>query len=55
MNGLTVNKSRYRVTLEIEAFDDLNPMQLNWNEVLDLNPGESVRVVSVEDDDDYMF
>lgn len=55
MNGLTVNKSRYRITLEIEAFDDLNPFEINWKDVLNLNPAESVRLVKLEDDSDYMF
>ncbi len=55
MNGLTVNKSRYRITLEIEAFDDLNPFEIDWKNVLDLNPGEDVRLVKYEDDDEYMF
>jgi hypothetical protein len=55
MSGLTLNKSRYRIVLEVEAFDDLDPMNIDWNEILDLNPEESVRLLKVEDDDEYMF
>lgn len=55
MTGLTVNKSRYRVILEIEAFDDLNPFEIDWKDALGLNPAEDVRLVKVEDDSDYMF
>jgi len=55
MNGLTINKSRYRVILEIEAFDDFDPFEFNWEEALDLQSSESAHVVKVEDYDDYMF
>lgn len=55
MNGLTVNKSRYRITLEVEAFDDLDPYEIDWKDALNLNPMESVRLVKLEDDSDYMF
>lgn len=55
MQGLTINKSRFRILLEVEAFDDLDPMTLDWSEAMNLGHGESVRVVSIEDDDDYMF
>ncbi len=36
-------KSKYRITLELEVFDDMNPHQIDWNKVLDLEPAEKVR------------
>jgi hypothetical protein len=33
-------KQRYRVTLELEVFDDMDPLQIQWDRVLDLEPAE---------------
>ena len=41
-------KSMYRITLEIEALDDFNPHQINWDKVLDMQDNESVESV-IED------
>ena len=41
-------KSKYRITLEIEALDDFNPHQINWDKVLDMQDNESVASV-IED------
>lgn len=38
----TVQKLKYRVTLEIEAFNDFDPHQIDWNKVLELQGGENV-------------
>lgn len=35
-------KVRYRVTLELDVFADMNPHQIQWDKVLDLEPAESV-------------
>ena len=35
-------KQRYRVTLELEVFDDMDPLQIQWDRVLDLEPAEKV-------------
>lgn len=35
-------KLKYRVTLEIEALQDFDPHQIDWNKVLDLQGNESV-------------
>ncbi len=35
-------KVRYRVTLDITAFPDFNPHQIQWDRVLDLEPAERV-------------
>ena len=36
----TLNK--YRITLELDVLDDLNPRQINWEKVLDIGADESV-------------
>lgn len=36
-------KSKYRITLELEVFEDMNPHQIQWEKVLDLEPSEKVR------------
>tara|TARA_Y100001970_G_scaffold190678_1_gene231907 strand:- start:13948 stop:14121 length:174 start_codon:yes stop_codon:yes gene_type:complete len=41
-------KRKYRITLEIEALDDFNPHQINWDKVLDIQDNESVESV-IED------
>jgi len=41
-------KQRYRVTLEFEVFDDLDPHQLDWDKVFELEPAEKVEAY-VED------
>jgi predicted component of type VI protein secretion system len=40
---LTGTKTKYRITLELEVFDDMNPHQIDWNKVLNLEPAEKVR------------
>ena len=35
-------KQRYRVTLELEVFEDMDPLQIQWDRVLDLEPAEKV-------------
>ena len=35
-------KVKYRVTLELEVFSDMNPHQIQWDKVLQLEPSESV-------------
>ena len=41
-------KSKYRITLEIEALDDFNPHQINWRKVLDMQDNKDVESV-IED------
>jgi hypothetical protein len=41
-------KTRYRVTLELDVMDDFNPHNLDWSKLMDLEGGESVDVY-VED------
>lgn len=35
-------KSKYRITLELNVLDDFNPHQIDWNKVLDLQGNEQV-------------
>jgi hypothetical protein len=35
-------KSKYRITLDVEVLSDFNPKQINWGKVLDLQCNESV-------------
>lgn len=41
-------KTKYRVTLEIEAMEDFNPHQLDWEKLLDIQGSESIKTY-VED------
>jgi predicted component of type VI protein secretion system len=39
---LSAQKTKYRVTLELEVLEDFNPHQINWEKVLDLGGNEHV-------------
>ena len=39
---LNAQKSRYRITLDLEVFGDFNPHQVNWDKVFALDDNESV-------------
>ena len=41
-------KTKYRITLELEVFDDFNPRQIAWDKMLDI--GDNERVVSYIED-----
>ena len=43
-------KSKYRITLELDVFDDFNPRQIDWAKVFDLNEDESVDCYIEEED-----
>lgn len=47
----TVQKKRYRVVLDIEAYEDLDVPNLDWHEILKLEGGEYA-YASVKDYDD---
>jgi hypothetical protein len=36
----SAQKSKYRITLEIDALDDFNPHQINWEELFELQGNE---------------
>ncbi len=39
---LQAQKSKYRITLELDVHDDFNPRDINWAKVFDLGENESV-------------
>jgi len=39
---LNAQKSRYRITLELDVQNDFNPHQVNWDKLFDLEDNESV-------------
>tara|TARA_B100001996_G_scaffold333919_1_gene283753 strand:+ start:349 stop:522 length:174 start_codon:yes stop_codon:yes gene_type:complete len=41
-------KSKYRITLELEVLDDFNPRDISWEKVFNLQDNESVESV-IED------
>jgi len=41
-------KSKYRITLEVDALSDFNPHQIDWRKVLDMQDNEEVESI-IED------
>ncbi len=41
-------KTKYRITLDLEVMDDFNPHNLDWSKVMDLEGGERIEAY-VED------
>ena len=41
-------KSKYRITLEVDALSDFNPHQIDWRKVLDKQDNETVESI-IED------
>ena len=41
-------KSKYRITLELDVLDDFNPRQIEWEKLFELQDNESVESV-IED------
>ena len=39
-------KSKYRITLELDVLDDFNPQHINWGKVLQLEDNEYVESVT---------
>ena len=39
---LHTQKSKYRITLELDVLDDFNPRDINWSKVFQINEDESV-------------
>ena len=35
-------KSKYRITLELDVLDDFNPRQIDWRKVLQIEENESI-------------
>ena len=38
----SVQKTRYRITLDIEVMEDFDPHQIHWEDVFELEGNESV-------------
>ena len=41
-------KTKYRITLELDVLDDINPRDISWEKLFDLQDNESVESV-IED------
>ena len=41
-------KTKYRITLELDVQDDFNPRQIDWRKVLDMQDNEEVESI-IED------
>ena len=39
---LQAQKSKYRITLELDVHDDFNPRDINWSKVFQINEDETV-------------
>ncbi len=39
---LNAQKSKYRITLELDVHNDFNPHQVNWERLLDIGDNETV-------------
>ena len=39
---LHAQKSKYRITLELDVHDDFNPRDINWSKVFQINEDETV-------------
>ena len=39
---LQTQKSKYRITLELDVHDDFNPRDINWSKVFQINEDVSV-------------
>ena len=39
---LHTQKSKYRITLELDVHDDFNPRDINWSKVFQINEDETV-------------
>ena len=42
MSLVYAQKQRFRVTLELDVFEDFDPNQIDWEKVLDVQGNESV-------------
>ena len=50
----THTKRQVRVTLDIECYEDLELDNINWNDVLGLEPNESVNII-IHDIDEFWW
>ena len=52
---LQAQKSKYRITLELDVESDFNPRDINWDRVFDLSGNESVESYIEELDIPYAW
>ena len=38
----SASKVKYRITLELDVFQDMNPHQIQWDKLLELEPAEKI-------------
>ena len=50
MNTYYPQRRSITVTLELEVYDDFDPVSIDWHELLELSGGEEVEVSVVESD-----
>ena len=50
-----MQKRRYRIVLDLEILDDSHPEEFNWENMIDIGPGESVQLVSVDEENDNIW
>lgn len=48
-----MQKRRYRVVLDLDILDDSHPEDFNWENMLDIQGEESVRLVTVEEVEEF--
>ena len=50
-------KSKYRITLELDVLDDFNPRQIDWRKVLRIEENENLDcyIEDIDLPDDYYY
>ena len=43
LSSLPGQKTKFRITLELEVMDDFNPHDIDWEKVLDIQGDESIK------------
>lgn len=52
--SVLIQKTRYRIVLDLEAYDDLDPNEIDWHEILKLEGDEEVHA-TIKNLDDYTW
>jgi|TARA_Y100000592_G_scaffold44229_1_gene70093 hypothetical protein len=43
LSSLPGQKTKYRITLELDVFEDFSPNDIDWEKVLDIQGDESIK------------
>ena len=43
LSSLPGQKTKFRITLELDVMDDFNPHEIDWEKVLDIQGDESIK------------